>query len=474
MNQQIAAYLDSQINRSENTAGRLFRLIQEEKETVSEWDTVQASFGLLTGEDGLFSFSGTESGSDSLMKLNILETQLAACAEILRTIHTVLSACGDGGTNPSRQQPDDLHRLSQETDRLREELSAVLSALPLSIPFDSGRKEEAQSALDQLRTELGYLRETLETFRNMIRQMTTVYQAADEGPGERIIPEKPCLPHTAEKAGKLPEPEPERHPVTPDLVQFSAVSPRTIRKGEYAMIDLLMYEPSWRSVVDQLIETSDEPVRETRSGLLKAKLHAAVRVVLTSPDLSLSDNEDTQIWEGGYLRYSFAAEVPPDYAKKQILFTARVYLDDVILTRLQFIARCDAPESRLAIERSDVTSAFISYASQDRQRVATILQGMKTIRPDLNVFFDVENLRSGENWENTLYREIDTRDVLFLCWSHFAKESRWVDLEWRYALRQKGIDAIEPVPIERADQCPPPEELGQKHFNDRLLYIINS
>lgn len=131
-------------------------------------------------------------------------------------------------------------------------------------------------------------------------------------------------------------------------------------------------------------------------------------------------------------------------------------------------------EQKIQISRTDVFSAFISYASQDRNRVAAIIQGMKKARPDLDVFFDVDSLRSGDDWELALREEIERRDVLFLCWSHFARESKWVNEEWRYAFEKKGIDGIEPVPIESPDVCPPPEELRKKHFNDKLLYIINA
>ena len=92
----------------------------------------------------------------------------------------------------------------------------------------------------------------------------------------------------------------------------------------------------------------------------------------------------------------------------------------------------------------------------------------------MDIFFDVESLRSGDDWENALWHEIDKRDVLFLCWSKSARDSQWVDAEWRYALKQKGSDCIEPVPIDPPSICPPPEELRKKHFNDKLLYIINS
>lgn len=70
--------------------------------------------------------------------------------------------------------------------------------------------------------------------------------------------------------------------------------------------------------------------------------------------------------------------------------------------------------------------------------------------------------------------EIDKRDILFLCWSKYARDSKWVDAEWRYAFKNKGPDSIEPVPIDPPGSCPPPDELSRKHFNDKLLYIINS
>lgn len=92
----------------------------------------------------------------------------------------------------------------------------------------------------------------------------------------------------------------------------------------------------------------------------------------------------------------------------------------------------------------------------------------------MDIFFDVESLRSGDDWENALWHEIDKRDVLFLCWSKSARDSQWVDAEWRYALKQKGPECIEPVPIDPPGVCPPPKELSKKHFNDKLLYVINS
>lgn len=257
-------------------------------------------------------------------------------------------------------------------------------------------------------------------------------------------------------------------------VYFSAVAPKVFIKDEYTMIHLVMYEKAFRSIVNEITADYETDVKETRSGMLKVTEEARVRVVLSSPDVEIEDCEEEKIWQGEYLVFGFAVELPGNYAKKQILFTAAVYINDIIATKLKFIVKCSSwRKQKIMADREDVLSAFVSYASQDRNRVARIIQGMRKARPDMDIFFDIENLRSGESWQNTLQTEIDRRDILFLCWSHFAKQSKWVDTEWRYAFNQKGADGIEPIPLESPSVCPPPEELSKKHFNDKMLFIIN-
>lgn len=257
-------------------------------------------------------------------------------------------------------------------------------------------------------------------------------------------------------------------------VQFSAVVPKTFIKGDYTMVEIVMYEEGFRKVVDELIAGAEEPVKETKSGIFKVADGTTVRIVLSSPDIEIEDGEEEQEWQGEYLNFSFAVMLPDDYQKRQILFTASVFFNDVIATKLKFIVKCSSLfEQKVKVAREDVLSAFISYASQDRPKVAAIIQGMKKARPEMDIFFDIESLRSGENWEKALYHEIEKRDILFLFWSQNSRKSKWVDAEWRYAMSNKGIECIEPVPIDPPGVCPPPEELSRKHFNDKLLYIIN-
>ena len=61
-------------------------------------------------------------------------------------------------------------------------------------------------------------------------------------------------------------------------------------------------------------------------------------------------------------------------------------------------------------------------------------------------------------------------DIFYLFWSRHATRSNWVDQEWRYGYKQKGLAFIDPVPLVDPRKAPPPPELAEhKHFNDWTL-----
>ena len=132
-------------------------------------------------------------------------------------------------------------------------------------------------------------------------------------------------------------------------------------------------------------------------------------------------------------------------------------------------------------ERREITndvfipqSAFASYASEDRIDVLGRLEGLKKGLKNLEIFIDVITLRSGEDWENKIDAFINTSDIFYLFWSSAAAKSTWVDKEWRLALEKKGIEFIDPFPLESPQLVPPPPELGKLHFNSIYLNYINS
>lgn len=261
-------------------------------------------------------------------------------------------------------------------------------------------------------------------------------------------------------------------PVKISEVQFSAIVQKKAEKAEYVPVSIIMYEDEFRHIVEERLS---DAVKETRSGYHNILKSSKIRVVLSSKDIEIDDCEEEGIWQGKYLEFGFVVELPEEVNKKQILFIATVYVNDLIATRLKFFVDIKSDEEKqIEIEREDIVTAFVSYSSNDRDRVAAIVQGMKKARPDMDIFFDVETLRSGQLWKEALRTEIDKRGVFFLCWSRSASVSKWVDFEWRYALEKKGDESIEPIPIEPPEICPPPIELEQKHFNDKMVYVIKA
>lgn len=255
-----------------------------------------------------------------------------------------------------------------------------------------------------------------------------------------------------------------------DKVQFSALFSNQVLPGKYVSMSIIIYEDGFQKVVEEIQNSYGKNVKKTYGGYKDVERGATIMVVLHSDDVIVDDNSEKRQWCGNYLNFEFAVKIPTSFSDEQILFTATIYINDIVATKLKLIVDCSMKQKQnISIIRNDITSAFVSYASQDRSRVATIIQGMKKVRSDLDIFFDVENLHSGDYWEKALKQEIENRDVLFLCWSPFARASKWVETEWKYALSINGIDSIEPVPLVSPSECPPPDELKSKHFNDKIL-----
>ena len=118
--------------------------------------------------------------------------------------------------------------------------------------------------------------------------------------------------------------------------------------------------------------------------------------------------------------------------------------------------------------REVIRSAFASYTSKDRRRVLARVQGIEKL--GVRVFMDTHGLRSNEQYKKRIFEAIDSADIFYLFWSRHATRSNWVDQEWRYGYKQKGLAFIDPVPLVDPRKAPPPPELAEhKHFNDWTL-----
>jgi hypothetical protein len=115
---------------------------------------------------------------------------------------------------------------------------------------------------------------------------------------------------------------------------------------------------------------------------------------------------------------------------------------------------------------------FISYSRKDSdvaRAFKNILEGT-----GLDVFLDVDNLRSGQLWEDELKRRIECAKIFQIIWSANYSQSENCKLEWEYALRQnKDEGYIRPVFWKKPLSPKPPEELNKFNFKYVELKIAN-
>ena len=196
-------------------------------------------------------------------------------------------------------------------------------------------------------------------------------------------------------------------------------------------------------------------------------------VRLSVPSLTWEDT-DSLYWAGTIGNATFSFTVPAQAEPGDHLGYIQICVAGVEIARLSFlitVAETEGTVHDVSSRQRRVSTAFASYATEDRAEVLARIQGMLSVVPDLDIFMDVVALRSGERWQERLEEEITGRDVLYLFWSGAASRSTWVEREWRTALRTKGLDGIDPVPLETPDMAPPPPELASLHFNQWTLQI---
>jgi hypothetical protein len=133
--------------------------------------------------------------------------------------------------------------------------------------------------------------------------------------------------------------------------------------------------------------------------------------------------------------------------------------DICLLIELRDQTRSITPHSAATVPYEAI---FVSYSHEDTwvvnqlERAYTAL-GMQYLR-------DVNALRSGERWDPALLHKIDEADIFQLCWSHAAKQSPYVEREWRHATTRTSDSFIRPIYWEKPMPAPP-DELHTLHFS---------
>jgi molecular chaperone DnaK (HSP70) len=363
---------------------------------------------------------------------------------------------------------------------LRDRLDAPLSVYERLHP--DARSEEGSQKLARISEEIRHK-------LDVPKASWSSYGIVSSEPSFGIMPSLPSAePRRDFEAFVADVPaRPERRPEVPtavDRVHFSVTAPPMINPGSSFVVDLWAHlEQQRQEVIQRAREgVSGGEILVKTKGPLPVARGTVLTVHLAIDGLTIEDSEDTILWEGEIGNASFAVQVPQDAAPGGQLGKATIYADAVQIARVNFeltVALATdkpLPESKsLPVKEIHHRTAFASYASADRDEVLHCIHGMQKAAPSMEIFIDVHSLRSGQNWEKELWTHIPSSDIFFLFWSVNAKQSPWVEKEWRCALNARGLDFIDPVPLQPPEVAPPPPELSSLHFNDwQLAYLRNA
>ena len=259
-----------------------------------------------------------------------------------------------------------------------------------------------------------------------------------------------------------------------DRVHFMVTSPQTVQTGSSFMVAIWAHLERQREEVIKRAQwaAAEEDIRVTSQGPVEVKRGTVLSVQLDLGGLVVEPPEATIIWQGEIGNATFGVSVPEEVKRGKTLGRAKIYVNSFPIGVIYFELHIGKKSTTSGLVRAKVKryrSAFVSYATADENDVLLCLTGLQRGQPDLDLFFAKESLRPGQNWWSELCKVIPSRDVFYLFWSENAKGSDQVEQEWRWALKKRGINFIDPFPLVDPKEVPPPDELESLHFYDRWL-----
>lgn len=276
---------------------------------------------------------------------------------------------------------------------------------------------------------------------------------------------------------------------TADEVECSVYAPAAATRKSSIMVQVFAHLYEQREVVAREATEFDQKASRRVVKTLAGKIERGTQLMfdLQMTGLEIAEPVQMLVWQGRPQAVQFNVKIPPDCAVGDVIGKVTVSYNTIPVGQLMFVLEVKEEAAQIAAaDKAGVSLArdldahryqlvFISYASADRTAVLARVQMLEQM--GIKYFQDVLSLEPGQRWAQKLYENINQSDLFLLFWSQSAKESEWVMKEVHYALARKGHDPtalpeIKPVIIEGPPLVPPPPELAELHFNDRLIYFM--
>ncbi len=262
-----------------------------------------------------------------------------------------------------------------------------------------------------------------------------------------------------------------------DAVDCSVFAPPTVVLQDMVLVQVFVHNPAEYQAASETAKRFDDDAKPRGTTSLGTLIKRGERLAfeLCIPNFEVEETRQQLIWSGRTASVQFVVRVGTQVSLGTSIGAVVVSQGSIPIGKIQFKISIvgtgqTSPLELVHGEVSRYKQAFISYASQDRSEVLRRVQMLKAV--GIRFFQDIFDLNPGDRWKTKLYEKINECDVLFLFWSTAAKQSEWVEKEWKFGLEWRGDQFIRPIVIEGPPIPSPPPELAHLHFGDPVLYFL--
>ncbi len=277
---------------------------------------------------------------------------------------------------------------------------------------------------------------------------------------------------------------PERQSVAvDDDVQFSVYRPRVVRPAVPEKLVAFAHKSDVYEEDGRVVDPSAEVARQAEAVLGDLSRHArtiadssvpimrgdTLRFVPVVDGIEFNPTALEFRWVRGVHREVFEFRADPSLDGRIAAGRMSVFLGMVLIADVSLRIRVDsaAPDPAPDRTRANVYGkVFPSYSHDDKIVVDQVISAARTLGH--TYLRDVDQLRSGQDWQREIERYIDQADIFQLFWSPRSMYSQYVRHEWTYALSLGRPDFIRPVywqsPRPSAPPDLPPPDLDRLHF----------
>lgn len=279
----------------------------------------------------------------------------------------------------------------------------------------------------------------------------------------------------------------------PNRFRLTAFAPDRASAGEVVLLQAYCHLDTQSDDVLKRAAQIDPDAKARGAAPLTAlpSPHDLIRVTLAADGLHIEQAEYVLEWLQEPVVAQFELKVPEATSATGYVLTLRAEINGIpvgsMKLRLAVRSQSELAPAHLMMNADEgardrtgprpeafrhYEHVFLSYASEDRERVLDVAQGLD--RLGIGFFQDVLALRAGDNWQQRIEDELRSCDALLLFWSQAAVKSEWVKREAELALalqkQNDGTPTILPFILEQPPPTPPPS-LAQIHFNDPISCV---